>query len=150
MFKIIILILLIMILSACQIAEIQDDWYSFRFDKVKFNNFEEVLSWVINNIDYTSDKEIGKYDYFIYPSETLDYGEGDCEDFAILTIAIIHYQFRYKCNFVIVKNNNKDHAIIRYRGQYYDSTAIGKYKKEIKYAYEYEYFEIPYLISTKR
>lgn len=146
MLKKIMIFLIIIILFSCQLAEIQDDWYSFRFDKVKFKNIEEVQAWVNRNIDYVPDKNTGKIDYFKYPSETLDDGEGDCEDMAILIIAIVHYQFGYKCNLVLIE----DHAIIRYKGQYYNSTCAGKYKKKIDYATEYKYYEIPYLISSKR
>lgn len=149
--KKILLFLLSIILFSCQLPEIQDDWYSFKFDKVKFNNIEEVQEWVNNNIDYISDREIGEYDYWKYPSETLDDGEGDCEDMAILIIAIVHYQFSYKCNLVLVQiDNNKAHAIIRYKGDYYDSTSVGKYKKDTRYIQDYDYYKIPYVISTKR
>lgn len=146
-----ILFLLVILLFSCQLAEIQDDWYSFRFDKVKFNNIEEVQDWVVNNIDYVSDQEAGKNEFWKYPSETLDDGEGDCEDMAILIIAIVRYQFSYKCNLVLVQiDNNKAHAIIRYKGDYYNSTSVGKYKKSTRYSQDYDYFKIPYVISTKR
>lgn len=146
----IILSLTSLILFSCQLSEIQGDWNSFKFNKIKFNNIEEVQSWVHYNIDYVDDNVKYSRDYFKYPSETLDDDEGDCEDMAILIIAIVHYQFRYKCNLVIVKDDNFTHAVIRYKGCYYNSTDFGKYHRKVKYAYEYEYDEIPYLISTKR
>ncbi len=145
------ILLLLIIIFSCQLPEIQDDWYSFKFDKVKFNNIEEVQEWVNDNIDYASDKEIGKSDYWKYPSETLDDGEGDCEDMAILIIAIVRYQFEYKCNLVLIKIDDYNyHAIIRYKYDYYNSTATGKFKKGIQSVQEYDYYKIPYVISTKR
>ncbi len=145
-------IFLIIIIFSCQLPEIQDDWYSFKFDKVKFNNIEEIQEWVNKNINYLPDiNSKGKYDYWKYPAETLDDGNGDCEDMANLIIAIVHYQFNYKCNLAFVNDPDISlHFIVRYKGCYYNSTAVGKYKKKIDYAYEYEYDEIPYLISTKR
>jgi hypothetical protein len=145
------LIILSIILFSCQIATIQDDWNSFKFDKVKLNSIEEVQAWVSDKIDPVNDNERYSRDYWKYPSETLDDGEGDCEDMAILIIAIVHYQLGYKCNLVIVTNSiNTSHAIISYKGSYYHSTDIGKYDKEFTNTYECEYDEIPYAISTRR
>lgn len=45
----------------------------------------ECLSWVIDNINYVSDKsEFGLNEFWCYPSETLHVRKGDCDDQAIL------------------------------------------------------------------
>jgi hypothetical protein len=145
---IIYLVLILILFLSCEITEIQYDWDSFNFDEEKFDNIEEVQRWVDRNIDYAKDiNSTGKYSYWRYPSETLDDGEGDCEDMAILIIAIIYDQFNYKCNLVLIDN---EHAIVRYKGCYYHSTTVGKYDKGYSYTCEYEYDDIPLQISMRR
>ena len=51
---------------------------------LKFNNLEEIYSYMFSNFSQKSDMSVhGVDDYWQAPKETLDLKSGDCEDFAI-------------------------------------------------------------------
>jgi len=52
--------------------------------------FDDIRDWVAINIDYESDEQRwGIDDYWQTTEETLSYGTGDCEDFAILLCSLL-------------------------------------------------------------
>jgi len=54
-----------------------------------FTDFEALRDWVSSHITYRSDQEVhGVSEYWQLPSETLQRGTGDCEDFAILLCSL--------------------------------------------------------------
>jgi Transglutaminase-like superfamily len=51
--------------------------------------FDAIRNWVADNIDYKSDQERWRGDYWQTPEETLSYRTGDCEDFSILLCSLL-------------------------------------------------------------
>ena len=51
--------------------------------------FDDIRSWVADNIAYKSDKEQWGRDYWQTPEETLLHRAGDCEDFSILLCSLL-------------------------------------------------------------
>jgi hypothetical protein len=51
--------------------------------------FDDIRDWVAINIDYKSDEERWRKDYWQTPEETLSYRTGDCEDFSILLCSLL-------------------------------------------------------------
>jgi hypothetical protein len=96
----------------------------FAFNNPEFSSMKEACKWIYNNIEYK--KEDG--DDWKMPDETLDDGEGDCEDMAILLMAIWKYQTGKETELIGVKTDSgRFHAVVRHEGKYYDCTS-GKKK----------------------
>jgi hypothetical protein len=55
----------------------------------RFDDMLDATAWVERNIRYENDTDVhGKNDYWQFPQETLELRSGDCEDHAILLMAI--------------------------------------------------------------
>ena len=55
-----------------------------------FSDWKEIRNWLRNNYEYTKDSEAyGVQEYFQLPRETMEIGQGDCEDFAILMVSLL-------------------------------------------------------------
>ncbi len=110
----------------------------FEFDNPKFNNMSDACEWIYKNIKYEKDS----YDDWKLPQETLDDKEGDCEDQAILLMAIMKYQKGYNSELVIVNiDSSTSHAIVRNGEKYYDPTNGGNFgecKYQIVNRYDYD------------
>jgi len=66
-----------------------------------------VLSYLQENLRYVSDQELyHSFDWAAYPIETLSLKEGDCEDFAILFVALME-RGGYDCGIALFH----DHAV---------------------------------------
>lgn len=66
----------------------------------------EILSYV-RGLRYMSDQELYRsFDWAAYPVETIVKGGGDCEDLAILTVALLH-RAGYPCGILLFQ----DHAV---------------------------------------
>jgi len=52
-------------------------------------DFDDIRDWVASSIDYKPDEYRWDGDYWQTPEETLSYGTGDCEDFAILLCSLL-------------------------------------------------------------
>lgn len=68
-------------------------------------------------IEYTSDKALyGKRDYWAKPSETLQFGKGDCEDFALLKMSALKAMGipEKSMSIVVLKITNRNifHAVL--------------------------------------
>ena len=78
--------------------ELCDKTYDIIFQAIELANLtgsdtnseivEKILSFTSSNIQYQDDLN----DEFLFPSETLTYKTGDCDDFSILTAALFEYK----------------------------------------------------------
>ena len=139
-----LIIILITIIFSCTIPEVEN----FEFNNPKFNNIKEACEWINNNIKYK--KENGNN--WKLPQETLDDKNGDCEDMAILLMAIMEYQKGYESELIIVKlDNNIYHAIVLWKDKYYDCTSgktIGN--KDYTITEKYDYYTTMYEAKYKK
>ena len=104
------------------------------------NCIEDIQKWVNDNIEYKKDT----IEEWASPQRTLYRGYGDCEDFAILIIAIAHKKLDKKCSLLIVQPTSGNcHATVFDKGKVYDSTSVGIYEKDYFLVYEYKYDNIP-------
>ncbi len=110
---------------------------SFQFNDPEFNNMKEACEWINNNIRYKSDD----HDYWKLPQETLDDGNGDCEDQALLLMGIMKYQKGYDSELVVVQiDSSTTHAIVKYDDKYYDCTNGQSYgSRDYKIVGNYNY-----------
>jgi predicted transglutaminase-like cysteine proteinase len=73
--------------------------------------FDDIRSWVADNIDYESDDEQWRGDYWQTPEETLSYRTGDCEDFAILLCSLLRaYGIGAEEVYVAIGVDDEEHA----------------------------------------
>lgn len=110
--KKIIVVLLVLFLTGCGY---QVYWGTFDFDTV-----DDVLEYVSDTIVYVPDE----VDYWQGPAETLELKTGDCEDFCILFMWLLHSQLNLDAEMLIVRNGNGgEHAMARLDGVVYDVTS---------------------------
>jgi len=57
---------------------------------MQFDDAQDVISWVADNIEYRSDEARYGEEYWQSPQQTLARGTGDCEDFVILDMQLLH------------------------------------------------------------
>jgi hypothetical protein len=117
--RILIIFISILFLNCSQIYDYYErqessvDYISnFQFNEnVKIADWFNACNWVKDNIIYK--KEIG--DYWQTPEETMQLKTGDCEDIAILIIAITYNKTKIKMDFVLVNTlyniNTPNHAV---------------------------------------
>jgi hypothetical protein len=96
-----------------------------------FQNVEEAQYWIVKNIEYAYDEDIYNRDEWQTPAETVKYGRGDCEDMAILLMYIINTQWEGKPNLVVTEYRGGYHAIVEWKGVYYDSVTSHKIESPI-------------------
>ncbi len=81
-----------------------------------FTTIEGIFDYCLNDIEYLDDKyaEIKLQ----YPEETMKAGTGDCEDKALLFLALVNKHLQIKGKLVL----QIDHALTFVNGKYYDPT----------------------------
>jgi predicted transglutaminase-like cysteine proteinase len=78
---------------------------------LSLSGFDDIRDWVADNIDYQSDDERWSGDYWQTPKETLLYGTGDCEDFAILLCSLLRaYGIGAEQVYVAIGDDGEKHA----------------------------------------
>ena len=108
---IVLLVVVVAVIMSCSMDIIE----GFTFDQKHFNNFHECTKWIHENIEYKATEGCTN------PDITLRRGYGDCNDMAVLLMAIMAYQHGIRDSYYIGINSN--HAIVEYNGKYYDCTA---------------------------
>ena len=105
---------LALLVSACPLYDAGTAFYSS-------TSLEEITYWVANNIDYEEDiSQYGESDYWATPQETIDSGEGDCEDFAVLIAYIFYSNTGEKVEFSYQETELARHFAVKHEGLYYD------------------------------
>lgn len=98
-----------------------------------------VMEWICQRVAYVSDNSVYGRDYWQTPERTLELKTGDCEDFCILFMRILH-DARMDSELVIVESELGDHAMVCIAGAFYNpSTREVLYDRFIvKSVYSYE------------
>lgn len=103
------MVVLILLLGSCYLYVYQED----------FKTVDDVLLWVSDTIEYVADD----VDYWQNPTETLELKTGDCEDFCLLFMWLLHDRFNLVPELLIVVNGDSEHAMVRFDGVVYDVTS---------------------------
>jgi len=113
-------ILCLFLLLSCAFDPSIQTWYEYEESKIpSFDKIEDACYWLYDNISYKSG---GESDFFRTADEILELKEGDCEDIAILLMAIIYKQYRKKATCIFVKEgNNVGHVVVKLNSYYYDT-----------------------------
>lgn len=149
-----ILLFIISICFSCALSQ-HDLYYWWDYDEsripaeiqtkediVKFCFSEKYIQFEWDSVNY------GKCDYFALPNETLRNNSGDCEDLAILALALFYKKLNKKGYLIIGIIDSSDinsvHAYIEVDGKSYN-------KNNVKYVWNKVYFDdLGYSISCKR
>lgn len=114
----------------------------FTFNNPKFNSMQEACEWINQNISYKKDY----YDDWKLPQETLNDGNGDCEDQALLLMGIMNYQKGYESEMIIIKDTATTyHAVVLWKDEYFDCTNGEKLKSDTKIIERYSYNNAMYM-----
>jgi len=136
----ILIILLIVIASSCNMQEFIDPWdFELDFDYKqdaqlhgfltnynikKQDKFNQIRRYA-NHSKQTAIKYVGdNKNYLPIPQEIINKRKTECQGKSILTIGLIYKYLGIKCNYVEVFLIEKQvsHAIFQYEGKYYSST----------------------------
>lgn len=95
-----------------------------------FGERADVISWVAENIEYLPDDESleGKQ-YWQTPQETLDRRTGDCEDFVVLDVALLH-DIGIESFAVMISSEDGDHHVILKVGNDFYAAQTGMMRGE--------------------
>lgn len=106
-----------------------------------FNTREEAMKWVYTTVTYKSDMEQWNVsDVWQTPETTLKLKTGDCEDYSILFMSILHDQFGDFPEMLSVKIPGTNHAVVRSAGVIYDPTfGIMRERVDMLWVYEFDF-----------
>uniref|UniRef100_A0A6M3KZW9 Putative peptidase n=1 Tax=viral metagenome TaxID=1070528 RepID=A0A6M3KZW9_9ZZZZ len=86
---------------------------------LRFDDVQDVISWVADNIKYRSDKQrYDESDYWQMPQQTLARGTGDCEDFVILDMQLL-WEIGIESHMVLIPG----HAMLLVHNTYCEATS---------------------------
>lgn len=115
--KTLVIIILLTIFTSCNlIYEIEDEIYMGYLDLPLYSGPELDTSYIITkNIHtevwyHTKNLLVYKYDtddYWQSPFESISLGTGDCEDYAILFLNILYYNYNIKGNIILVNHQSR-------------------------------------------
>lgn len=99
-----------------------DDTYDPQFDipATGATTPQEVCSWVIWIVGYLSDKIHDKPDYWQSPDQTYEWRRGDCEDYVLLVMYLIHRDVGGWPEMVLGSVSKGGHAWLLYEGREYE------------------------------
>jgi len=120
--KILYLLTVLFFFHAC---EFSDDYSDYSFPNViEIASSKDALSFVYNHMSYISDVErYHKPDYWQLPEESYILETGDCEDYAIFFMYLLHEKLGIDSHFVLLaekKNFMLGHALCFANNKYYD------------------------------
>jgi len=81
-----------------------------------FANDTEVMNWVHSYLTYEIQPTM------LTPEEILALKKGDCKEYSVLMMSIIHEQFGRLPKMIAIVNSKESHAIVEDDGVFYDPT----------------------------
>jgi len=82
---------------------------------------QAVCRWAIDRVDYLDDAIHDQFDYWQSPDQTYEWGRGDCEDYALLVMYLLHRDLGGWPELVIGTAGGGGHAWILYEGREYEA-----------------------------
>lgn len=80
----------------------------------------EVCRWVDARVEYLDDAIHDKLEYWQSPDQTYEWGRGDCEDYALLVLYLIHHDIGKWPELVIGYYDDHGHGWVAYEGRWYE------------------------------
>ena len=131
------IVLLVIFLSGCHMEM-----------GMELHGIQETLDWVADNIDYT--RKNG--DRWQSPEETVKRGKGDCEDFVILSVALLQEIGVESAMVVHWTDPPKGHAVLKvYRGgiRWYETISGDRIEKPDDISFEMGYTELMIMAGVR-
>lgn len=125
MIKLLVVGLAVALLVSCY-APMQPEYgdgTDLRWDipELGFTNVYEVMEFVAQHVAYSSDREAnGKDDYWQSPGETYHSQIGDCEDYTILAMYLLHVELGVESHMVRGWNTKGGHTWIEIYGTWWE------------------------------
>ncbi|MDD5375752.1 hypothetical protein [Acidithiobacillus sp.] len=115
------LVLLALLLAGC--TWFVDDTYDPAFDipATGATTPYAVCRWVDTHVDYLDDAIHDQLEYWQSPDQTYEWGRGDCEDYALLVLYLIHRDLGGWPELVIGRVPGGCHAWVLYDGRWYEA-----------------------------
>lgn len=112
---------LVVVLAGC--VWCVDDTYDPQFDipSTGATTPQEVCGWVIWIVGYLSDKIHDMPDYWQSPDQTYEWRRGDCEDYVLLVMYLIHRDLGGWPEMVLGHIPAGGHAWVLYDGREYEA-----------------------------
>jgi hypothetical protein len=139
--RIICLIIALLLISCAMMPEIKN-WYDYDDSKIPtwaMNSIDDMIQFVYSGkyIKYVGDPEnwgvSETVDYFATPDETLSHMAGDCDDQALLLLAMIWKKYHKKGQLIFAKIKGKDtyHVYVFYHHHNYTTGLKIDYQKYV-------------------
>jgi len=117
------LIALCLLLFGCYEAYDEENNYAF-LNIIEVTSSEDALHFVYDYLTYKSDKEIHhQEDYWQSPEESYFLKTGDCEDYAIFFMYLLHEKLNIDSHLILLRGKNdliRGHALCFAEGKFYD------------------------------
>ena len=122
-------VLPLVFLSSCvpwwNVQETYDPTFS-SIPTIPIYSVQGIGEWLIQNIQYATDaSHDSTSDYWQSPAQTYDSRLGDCEDYAILMMYLIHRNMEGWPDLIIGQDESGLHAWISYKGVSYEAQGGG-------------------------
>ena len=116
------LVVLVVLLAGCVPWWVEDTYDpAFDIPATGATTPREVCQWVIDRVDYLSDEIHDELEYWQSPDQTYEWGRGDCEDYALLVMYLIHRDLGGWPELVIGHVPGGGHGWVLYDGREYEA-----------------------------
>lgn len=115
------IVLLVVLLAGCSMFVPDDYDPQFDIPATCATTPAEVCVWVDARVAPVGDEIHGRMDYWQSPIQTITWRTGDCEDFAILVLYLIHRDLGGWPELVYGRVLGNYHGWVRYNGREYES-----------------------------
>ena len=112
------LLVLLVVLSSCNLTPHYGDYSDIQFDipDLGIQTVQDAMLWTAHNIDYSSDDG----EYWQTPGQTYRRGTGDCEDFVLLAMYLVYRGTGIEPVMVVGYNGVGWHAWVEVGGEWWE------------------------------
>ena len=133
--KLWIAIYFIYLFSGCYLETQLDPSYS-QIPKLGLSSIRDISQWIAARTTYKDDGEI---QYVQSPLETYQLQTGDCEDYAVFMMYLIHQELGGEPFLITGMRLDVCHAWVKYNGRYYEAQGGDDVTSNTKYVPEAEW-----------